>query len=124
MTKDFSRTDQLAALMQRHLSLIIQRKLDDPRVNPLVSISAVTLTKDLSYAKVYITSLDTDETSHVDLIKVLNGAASFIRTLLSHELSIRKVPQLTFIYDASINYGNRLSRMIDDAIASDDTPEE
>lgn len=121
MTKEFSRSEQLAALIQRQLSLIIQRKLNDPRVNSLVSVSAVTITRDLSYAKVYVTSLDTDEDNIKELIAVLNRAAGFMRSELSRELTTRKVPQLKFVYDTSITYANRLSRMIDDALDSDDT---
>lgn len=124
MPKDFSRTDQLAAVMQRHLSQIIQHRLNDPRINQWVSITAVDITRDLSYAKVYVTSLDTDEDKKAGLIKALNGAAAFMRSVLSQELSIRKVPQLTFVYDTSIAYGNRLSRIIDDAVDSDQSGSE
>ena len=85
----------------------------------------MTVTRDLSFAKVYISLLESDDEKIAAIIKVLNHASGFIRSVLSQKLTARKVPQLSFVYDSSIRYGNRLSQLIDEAVAADDeTPKE
>ena len=129
MPKEFTRADQIGSLIQRQLAQIIQRKIKDPRINSdtssFISVSDVVVSGDLSYAKIYISMLENSDENVKTVLKVLNKAASFIRVQLAHELQTRKVPELQFIYDSSAVYGNRLSRLIDDAISSDeDNPKE
>lgn len=116
MSADFKRTDRIAEMMQRKLAQIIQQEVNDPRLPKLITISAVTVTRDLGHAKIYFTVLN-DELGMADTI--LNASASYLRSALARTLTLRTVPQLHFIYDKSIEYGRHLSRLIDDANPSE-----
>lgn len=110
MTSTFKRVDRIAEMMQRKLAYIIQQEIKDPRMPSLITISAVKVTKDLSHAKVYFTVFNEDP---AETTSILNTAASYLRSALARSVSLRTVPQLHFIYDESIEYGKRLSRLID-----------
>jgi len=118
MSKEFSRTQRIAELIQRELAKIILFEMEDPRFK-LTSITAVQVAKDLSFAKVYVSQLDS-EIKIDDTLKALNKAAPHIRYLLAQKIKMRIVPELRFVYDASISYGSKLSSIIDDAVASDE----
>ena len=111
MNSNFKRTDRIAELMQRKLAQIIQQEIKDPRLTNLITISAVTVTRDLGHAKVYFTVFKDDP---AQTAAILNTAASYLRSTLAKTLTFRTVPQLHFIYDESIEYGKRLSRLIDE----------
>jgi len=122
MTNHFNRTDRIAALIQRKLASIIQQELKDPRLSGFVTISAVKVSNDLSHAKIYFTVLDED---HKDTaVSVLNSASSFLRTCLAKAVELRTIPDLQFKYDESIEYGNRLRKLIDEANQNKDDSEE
>lgn len=121
MTSSFKRTDRIAEMIQRKLAQIIQQEIKDPRMPALITISAVKVSKDLSYAKVYFTVFNSNAE---ETATILNTAASYLRTILARSLTLRTVPQLHFIYDESIEYGNRLSRLIDEVNASTSTEED
>ena len=77
-----------------------------------VTITHVDLSSDLSYAKVYCTMLD--ETKRDKCIHDLNSAKGFIRNeLIKRKIEIRKMPEFTFIYDDSIEYGNKIENIIE-----------
>lgn len=122
MSSDFKRTDRIAEMMQRKLAQIITQEVKDPRLPAFITISAVTVTRDLGHAKIYFTALN-DETGQAEVI--LNAAASYLRTALARTLTLRTVPQLHFIHDKSIEYGRHLSRLIDEVNPpeQDDEPE-
>jgi len=117
MPKEFSRTKRVAAQIQRELAQLIQFEVKDPRVG-LVTVSGVELSRDLSYAKVYVTVLSADN-NVAEALEGLNKAAGFIRRELGKRLSIRVTPQLKFVYDASVEHGANLSALIDKAISGD-----
>ncbi len=112
------RPDRIAGLMQRKLAHLIQHEIDDPRLPPWMTILDVNISKDLSHARVYFTAIS-DEPDEV--MAVLNASAPFLRTALAKTLTLRKVPKLSFIYDASVEYGKQLSRLIDKADGGDAT---
>ena len=111
MSSDFKRTDRIAEMMQRKLAQIIQQEIKDPRLTNLITISAVKVTRDLGHAKVYFTVFNDDPAVTT---AILNAAASYLRSTLAKSVTLRTVPQLHFIYDESIEYGKRLSRLIDE----------
>ena len=111
MINDFKRTDRIAEMMQRKLSQIIHQEVKDPRLPGFITISAVTVTRDLGHAKIYFTALN-DEVGMAEVI--LNAAASYLRSALARTLTMRTVPQLHFIHDKSIEYGRHLSKLIDE----------
>ncbi len=116
MSAAYSRTDRIAELMQRKLAQIIRVEIRDPRLPSLITISAVEVTKDLGHAKIYFTAYNGDP---VQAAVILNAAASYLRTALARTITTRTIPQLHFIYDKSIEYGERLSRLIDDVNPSE-----
>ncbi len=83
-----------------------------------MTITAVEVDRDLSHAKVYVSSL-AEVAAIEQSVEALQHAAGFLRSQLSRSLKIRSVPQLQFVYDASVERGVRLSHLIDEAVASD-----
>ncbi len=136
MSEMSSRVQRVADQMQREIASLIQLEMNDPRVG-MVSVTGVEVSKDLAYAKVYVTVLnsltDNDEVNASTLtepdkldrleveenVKALNKAAGYLRSLLAKRLTIRSVPKLKFHYDGSVERGKYLSNLIDDAIAAD-----
>ena len=115
MPKDYPRSRRIAEQIQRELSDIIRLELNDPRVG-MITITDVDVSPDHSHAKVFFTllgnSAQIEETSGA-----LQHAAGFLRSRLAHSMKLRTTPQLTFEYDASVERGARLSRLIDAAVA-------
>lgn len=103
--------------MQRELAQLIQFEIKDPRVG-MVTVSAVEVSKDLSVAKVFISTLG-DEKELNDTVLVLDKAAGFLRHELGRRMTIRAVPELRFHVDTSIAQGRRLSDLIDQAVERD-----
>ncbi|MBS0586624.1 30S ribosome-binding factor RbfA [Nitrosomonas sp.] len=118
MPKDFSRTLRVADQIQRELADLIQNEIKDPRVCHHVTITAVEVTRDYSYAKVFYTTLCTLE-ENLLVEKGLEHAKGFLRTHLAHRMKLRITPQLHFVFDESVERGVRLSKLIDEAIAQD-----
>ena len=114
MPRDFSRTRRVGEQLQRELATLIRDEIDDPRLG-MVSISAVQVSRDMSHAKVYFSTLG--ETHEADAsLQVLQGASAYLRKLLGQQLRMRQVPQLHFKQDHSLEEGARLSALIDAAV--------
>jgi ribosome-binding factor A len=109
--KEFSRVQRVSVLIQRELADIIQREMNHSTIG-ILTISAVKLSPDLKWAQIYVTCLG-NQVSNKDVIKYLNDKAKSLRHHLAQRLTIRTTPQLQFVYDESIEYGIRLSRLID-----------
>jgi ribosome-binding factor A len=110
-----ARLARIADQIQRELSELIRQELRDPRVK-LVTLTGVELARDQSHAKVFFTTLGSEEDVKA-CAEGLSRAAGFLRSGLAHRLTTRKVPDLHFAYDESIARGARLSRLIDEAVA-------
>ncbi|TWX73838.1 30S ribosome-binding factor RbfA [Colwellia sp. C1TZA3] len=118
MAREFARTDRVAQEIQKEIAMIIQREVKDPRLG-MVTVNAVEITRDLAYAKIFVTFF-TLEGQNVDVsIEVLNEAASYIRTLLAKRINARIMPELRFIYDSSMVEGVRMGNLVDKAVADD-----
>lgn len=117
MKRHSQRAQRVGDEIQRELSQILRDEVKDPRVGR-VTITAVEVSADLSHAKIFFTHLagraGADETVHA-----LQHTAGYLRSALSHRLSLYSVPQLHFSYDDSIESGMEMSRLIDDAVAAD-----
>lgn len=117
MARSGPRASRLAEQIQRDLAEIVRLELKDKRVG-MITLTGVELSPDQSHAKVYYTSL-VDEGARKHTQVALDHAAGFLRSQLAHALKTRTVPQLHFEYDESVERGSRLSRLIDEAVASD-----
>ncbi|NJN46221.1 MAG: 30S ribosome-binding factor RbfA [Candidatus Competibacteraceae bacterium] len=117
MPKEFPRTRRVGEQIRRELAQLIRVEIGDPRL-AMVSITTVAVSRDLSYAKVYVTILG-DPGERAGLVAKLNHAAPGLRHHLGRLMRIRKVPNLTFIYDEVVEHGAQLSSLISAAVAED-----
>ena len=99
----FNRVERVKEEMKRELSAII-RELKDPRISQMTSVVAADVTKDLKYAKVYVSSFMQDKSVEKG-VKGLQSAAGYIQSTIGKKLTIRQFPKLTFIADSSIKDG-------------------
>ena len=113
MRKNSIKNTRINGEVQKELSNIIRGEIKDPRINPLTSVVAVEVAPDLKTCKAYISVLG-DEKSQQDTIKGLKSAEGYIRTMLAQSINLRNTPQITIILDQSIEYGVKMSKMIDD----------
>lgn len=104
------RATRVAEQMKKELSEILGRKLKDPRIG-FVTVTDVSLTGDLQIAKVYISVLG-DEQQKEDTMKALAKAKGFIRSEIGSRIRLRKTPEIHFEFDESIDYGNRIEKLI------------
>ena len=110
MKKGQGRPQKLGDQIQRELSDLIRLELRDPRVG-MLTITSVDVSPDLSHAKVFFTMLEKDKLE--DTLHGLKRSAGFLRSQLARRISLYTTPELRFAYDASVEYGDRLSRLID-----------
>ncbi|HHT24891.1 MAG TPA: 30S ribosome-binding factor RbfA, partial [Clostridiaceae bacterium] len=82
------------------------------------TVTAVEVTRDLSYATIYVSALGNGEQIKTTL-NVMESAKKFIRYRIGQEIRLRNVPEIRFKYDNSIAEGNRMSKIIDEVIAKD-----
>jgi ribosome-binding factor A len=119
MPRDFPRSRRIGEQIQRELSEIIRAELKDRRVG-LVTITDVEVTPDHAHAKVFFTLLG-DAGQIETTLRALEHAAGFLRSQLARRIRLRTVPELQFKYDASVERGARLSRLIDEAVSGSRT---
>ncbi|EQC01552.1 30S ribosome-binding factor RbfA [Photorhabdus temperata] len=124
MAREFSRTQRVAQEMQKEIAIILQREVKDPRIG-MATVSGVEVSRDLAYAKVFVTFLNVlTEEHNSDVvkngIKALNEASGFIRSLLGKAMRLRVVPELTFSYDNSLVEGMRMSNLVTNVVKNDE----
>ena len=121
MAKEFGRPQRVSQELQKEIAIILQREIKDPRLGMMTTVSGVEVSRDLAYAKVFVTFLnDKDEDSVKEGIKVLQDASGYIRSLLGKAMRLRIVPELTFVYDNSLVEGMRMSNLVSNVIRHDD----
>jgi len=118
MAREYARTDRVGQQIQKEIALILMREVKDPRLS-MTTVSDVEVTRDLAYAKIFVTFLTNDDNEIKESITILNEAAGFIRSLLAKQLRARIMPQLRFVYDKSMAEGVRMTALVDQAVASD-----
>jgi len=105
------RLDRISEEIKKEISRIIREDVKDPRISPMVSILRVDVARDLRYAKVYVSVLGNEE-EKTSTIEGLTRAAGFIRKELGRVLTIRYIPELSFVLDTSIEYSVDISKKI------------
>ena len=126
MRKNSIKNTRINGEVQRELSNIIRGDIKDPRINPLTSVVAVEVAPDLKTCKAYISVLG-DEESQAKTLAGLKSAEGFIRSKLAKTVNLRNTPEIRFVLDQSIEYGVKMSKMIDEVtkdIKSEDDAEE
>lgn len=119
MAREYARTDRVGQQIQKEVAVILQREVKDPRLS-MATVSAVEVTRDLAYAKVFVTFFTNEQSEIDESVFILNEAAGFIRSLLAKQLRARIMPHLRFIYDHSMSEGVRMTSLVNQAIASDE----
>lgn len=123
MRKNSVKNVRINAEVQKELSNIIRSGIKDPRVSPWTSVVAVEVAPDLKTCKAYISVLG-DEAAVEDTIAGLKSASAYIRRQLAASVNLRNTPEIHFIADQSIEYGVRMSHLIDEVTQHDSAQEE
>ncbi len=127
MRKNSIKNTRINMEVQRELSEIIRTQVKDPRVKgAMVTVTGAEVSPDLKYCKVYISVLGGGPDAQKEVFAGLKSAVGFIRCELAARVNLRNTPELLFIADTSIEYGVRMTRMIDDVTKDlkDDAQEE
>ena len=111
-SRDFKRTDRVGAELRRELALLVHAAVRDHAL-PSVSVSDVEVTRDLDFASVWVTALQADRAK--EAVKALNELAIEFRRTLSRSMRLRRVPELRFKYDDSVDKSERIERLLRDS---------
>jgi ribosome-binding factor A len=122
MPKEFQRSTRVAEQIQRELAGMVGRVLENPRAG-MVTVTAVEVSKDLSHAKVYVSSLG-GSMGHEELVAQLQHASGFMRHELGRAMKLRIQPELRFYYDQTQERAARLEELIAKANAADSGKQE
>jgi ribosome-binding factor A len=106
------RTERLNKTIKQEISWLLEREVNDPRLSTLISVTRVSVSPDLTYAKVFVSILGNEE-SKAEMLAGFNAASGFLRRELSSRLRLRHIPQLSFRYDDSIERGATLLGIIE-----------
>lgn len=118
MAREYARTDRVGQQIQKEIAIILMREIKDPRLS-MTTVSAVEVTRDLAYAKIFVTFFNDNPEEIKASLEVLADAEGYIRSLLGKRLRARIMPHLRFVYDSSMSEGVRMSALVDQAVASD-----
>ena len=113
MRKNSIKNTRINGEVLRELSNIIRGEIKDPRIHPMTSVVTVEVAPDFKTCRAYISVLG-DEEAQKSTLEGLRSAEGYIRRELARNINLRNTPEITFILDQSIEYGVRMSKMIDD----------
>ena len=103
--------NRLSNILIQEISYILATEVKDKNIK-FVTVTDVKLTNDLGFAKVYVTVLDDDKRE--ETMKSLDNAKGFIRGKLHDRVDMRYIPELSFVYDESIEYGSKIENIIEE----------
>ncbi|MGE5614536.1 MAG: 30S ribosome-binding factor RbfA [Bacillota bacterium] len=109
------RIDRISEQVKKEVSDIIQNELKDPRLPRMVSVTEAEVTRDLRYAKVYVSVLGTD-VDKKNALQTLKNAAGFVRREIGQRLQLRYTPEVVFELDNSIERGVYITKLIKDTL--------
>ena len=98
---------------KREISSLIQNEIKDPRLTAMISVTDVKVTKDLRYAKVYVSIFCNDEEEKKSNLAALKGASGFIRKTVGQKINLRHCPEIIIELDDSIDYGMHIDSLIE-----------
>jgi ribosome-binding factor A len=108
------RSERTSKLIQREISELLEREVNDPRLSKLISVTEVALSPDLKYAKIFVSTLGSEINNKEEMLAGFNNASGFLRKELASHLKLKYTPQLSFHYDDSIERGARLLKLMGD----------
>jgi ribosome-binding factor A len=106
----FSRADRVSGLIQEVLSNLLKKDIHDPRLK-MATVTNVKMSRDLKLARIYF-SIYGDASKAEDAAKGFESARGFIKRSLARKLSLRYMPDLTFFYDESFDYGSHIDELL------------
>jgi ribosome-binding factor A len=116
------RLEKVNHLIRQELSDMLLRETKDPRLSGYISINSVSTTPDLRYAKVMVSCV-CEEGRKKEILAALSHSAGFFRSILAKHLTMRRVPELSFSWDSSIERGTHLIELIDKVRTEDQATE-
>ena len=118
----YQRIDRISEEVRREVDRIIRDELNDPRISGTFSVTRAEVTRDLRYAKIFVSVLEDDRRE--GLMDALKSASGFIRHALAKEMIIRQSPELIFTEDRNIAYGAHIAQVLHEVGADRLPPEE
>lgn len=118
MAKEFSRTQRVAQQLQKEIAIILQREIKDPRIG-MVTVSGVEISRDLAYAKVFVTFLTVGDQTPEGGLAALDEAKGYIRSLVGKAIRLRITPEINFFFDQSLTEGMRISNLVSETVRQD-----
>ena len=112
-------SERTSKLIQREISALLEREVNDPRLCKLISVTEVTLSPDLKHAKIFVSTLSSEINNKQDILAGFNNAAGFLRRELASRLKLKHTPELSFHYDDSIERGARLIKIMGEITTND-----
>jgi len=106
------RIERVNNLIRQEISELLQRQVKDPRLSTFVAVTEVVTSPDLRHAKVFVSCISSKEEKRETLV-ALAGATRFFRKELAKNLRLRRIPELSFHWDDSIERGDHLMQLID-----------
>ena len=106
------RIERVNKLIRHEVSELLRCQVKDPRLGDFVAVTEVSTSPDLRYAKIFISRIGSEEEKQ-ELLRVLARASGFIRSQLANRLKLRRIPELSFHWDDSIERGAHLLQLID-----------
>jgi ribosome-binding factor A len=106
------RIERVNTLLRREISELVQHHLRDPRLGEFVAVTEVETSPDLQYARVFVSSIGGQE-EEARVLEVLNSAVGFLRSELARSVRLRRIPELRFLWDNSIEHGDKILRLLD-----------
>ncbi|MBR5421281.1 MAG: 30S ribosome-binding factor RbfA [Lachnospiraceae bacterium] len=119
MRKGSVKNTRINSEVQKVLAELIRSEIKDPRVPEFTSVTDAEVAPDLKSCKVWVSMLGDEDTLEAGL-EGLRSAEGFLKRQLARELNLRNTPELIFLPDTSIAYGNRMSQLIDEVAAADE----
>lgn len=108
---DNNRVMRISGEVKKEVSDIILNELKDPRISGMISVTKAIVTKDMRYAKIYVSILSNEEEKK-GILQGLKNASGFIRKELGQRIKLRYTPEILFEIDNSIEYGFQISNIL------------
>ena len=119
MNRKTIKNTRINSEVQKEIADIIRSDIKDHRIKPMTSVTGADVTNDLKYCTVYVSVLGNEEEAK-ETLEGLKNAAGFIRRELALKLNLRNTPELRFILDNSLEYGMKMSKLIDEVMHKDE----
>ena len=115
------RIERINNLIRQEISELLQRQIKDPRLGSFVAVTEVATSPDLKHARIFVSCISSEEEKQ-EILNALAAASGFLRNELTKRLRLRRIPELSFQWDDSIERGARLLELID-RVCADSTPD-